>query len=200
MDQLPRLTRSDMFGSHFGETGMDYAEMHKKLEEGSGGERLRSCNSLMKKVLQQEGSRDVSAQLFVALARACGLGARLVTSLQPVPWRAEKVAVKKMSGSKGRTVASRQGNGADNDDSEEEEMEEVPIPGTPDGNGKAPVKGKGKKPTVRAAGQRRLQDPADLYRLRAPRPPTQKVGGPSKPKPKKKEGEWSQTRLTKWPS
>ena len=133
------------------------------MAENSGGERLRSPNSLMKKLLQQEGSRDVMAQLFVALARACGLGARLVTSLQALPWRAEKHSTpKKKSGAgrKGKTLASRQGDGPASSD--EEDLEEVPIPDeqTP------PRKG----PPVRAAGRRRHQDPADVYRLRPPRP------------------------------
>ncbi|WVQ73331.1 hypothetical protein IAR50_002899 [Cryptococcus sp. DSM 104548] len=148
------------------------------LEQECGGERLRSINSLMKKALQQEGSRDVSAQLFVSLARAAGLGARLVTSLQAVPWKAEKAGTKKKkpqgAGKGGRTVASRQGMGEDDDDDEDEdEMEEVPIPGVPDGE---------KKSNTRGAGKRRLKDPADLYRLRKYRPPPQKVGSKRKVK------------------
>jgi xeroderma pigmentosum group C-complementing protein len=42
---------------------------------------------LMKHALQQQGSRDVSAQLFTALCRALGIPARLVVSLQSVPWQ-----------------------------------------------------------------------------------------------------------------
>ncbi|EIW67502.1 hypothetical protein TREMEDRAFT_33288, partial [Tremella mesenterica DSM 1558] len=137
----------------------------EQIGEGAGGERLRSVNSLMKKALQQEGSRDVSAQLFVALARACGLGTRLVYSIQAVPWRAEKSLVKKKptgAGSGGKTVASRQGNGDDEDRTAgETELAEKEVLGS-----KMEESGK----PIRAAGKRRLQDPADLYRLRKQKP------------------------------
>ncbi|KAK8858825.1 hypothetical protein IAR55_003055 [Kwoniella newhampshirensis] len=197
VDQLPRLTRADFSASSFASQGKgkgkakeEEAQYLEKLEQGANGERLRSVNSLMKKALQQEGSRDVSAQLFVALARACGLGARLVVSLQAVPWRAEKIVQKKKPGAGrgGRTVASRQGNGpaSDDDDEDDEELEEVPIPGLDiEENGASAKKPKN---TVRAAGQRRLQDPADLYRLRKVKLPPQKVGtAVSKPKAKVKQ-------------
>ncbi|KAK4687165.1 xeroderma pigmentosum group C-complementing protein, partial [Tremellales sp. Uapishka_1] len=184
VDTLPRLTRSD-FAPRFGgydkgkeKEEEDYVE---KVAEGAGGERLRSVNSLMKKVLQQEGSRDVSAQLFVAMARACGLGARLVVSLQAVPWRAEKVVVKKVrtgAGKGGRTVASRQGVGEQDQDSDEESMEEVPIPEVGEKEKIQARRG------MRGAGPRRLQDPADLYRLRPTKPALQTVGKSTKPKKK----------------
>lgn len=191
MKQLPRLTRADFTPNHFvvkqKGKGKDKEEdeLFEKLGEGAGGERLRSVNSLMKKALQQEGSRDISAQLFVSLARACGLGVRLVCSLQAVPWRAEKVANKKKPGAGrgGRTVASRQGNGPESeeeDDDEEDEMEEVPIPGEEDS--------KQPKTNIRGAGTRRLQDPADLYRLRKAKPAPQKVGV-SKPRARAKQGQ-----------
>nr|XP_018262096.1 uncharacterized protein I303_05111 [Kwoniella dejecticola CBS 10117]OBR84254.1 hypothetical protein I303_05111 [Kwoniella dejecticola CBS 10117] len=187
IDQLPKLARADLTPGHYlAQSKEKVKEREDALESmsvGSGAEKLRSVNSLMKKALQQEGSRDVSAQLFVALARACGLGVRLVTSLQVVPWRAEKVVHKKKPGAGrgGRTVASRQGMGPNSDEEEEEEdeFEEVPIPGQD-----AP---KERKNNVRAGGTRRLQDPTDLYRLRAPKPPPQTVGKPSKPKSKAKQ-------------
>ena len=150
---------------------------------------------MMKKVLQQEGSRDVSAQLFVTLARACGLGVRLVASLQAVPWRAEKVVAKKKPGAGrgGRTLASRQGNGpaSEEEESDEDEMEQVLIPGSgvedvvpPEVTEKLPTT----QGRVRAAGKRRLQDPADLYRLRKAKPTPQKVGTSMKPNAKSKQG------------
>ena len=143
----------------------------------------------MKKVLQQEGSRDISAQLFVSLARACGLGARLVVSLQPVPWRAEKVAPKKKAGAGrgGKSRASRQGDGEpSNEEESEEEMEEVPIPDPAnEAGGPGEVIKKIKNKPIRGAGRRRHQDPADMYRLRKPAP--QKLGTAPKPK-KRKEG------------
>lgn len=161
-------------------------ELSEQLAFGFGAERLRSVNSLMKKALQQEGSRDVSAQLFVALARACGLGVRLVTSLQAVPWRAEKVATKKKAvgaGRGGRTLASRQGLGDGDEDDDEDEMEEVLIP---DDQGK--YVGVAKNNT-RGAGSRRLEDPADLYRLRKYKPPPRKLGSPAKSKPRASQSE-----------
>ena len=51
-------------------------------------ETIRSPNSLMKHALMRNGSRDVSAQLFTALCRGLGIPARLVVSLQSVPWQA----------------------------------------------------------------------------------------------------------------
>jgi xeroderma pigmentosum group C-complementing protein len=125
------------------------------LEDAFGGERLRSINSMMKKALQQEGSRDVSAQLFLSLARACGLGARLVASLQPVPWRAEKAAPKPK-----RTRAARQGMGTE-PFSGEDELEEVPISAPPGSDEKF-----------------------NPFKLRKPRPAPQTPGGKTR-KPKR---------------
>ncbi|WVF68799.1 hypothetical protein IAT40_003571 [Kwoniella sp. CBS 6097] len=188
IDQLPKLTRADLTPGHFiSDTKEKSKERQDTLDQmsiGSGEEKLRSVNSLMKKALQQEGSRDVSAQLFVSLARSCGLGARLVVSLQPVPWRAEKVVHKKKPGAGrgGRSLASRQGMGPESDgedDEDEDEFEEVPMPGSEEK--KTP------KSNVRAAGVRRMQDPADLYRLRPSKPAPPKVGTPSKRRPKTKQ-------------
>ena len=58
------------------------------LEEELGGEVIRTEKSLMKHALMRCGSRDVSAQLFTALCRALDIPARLVVSLQSVPWQA----------------------------------------------------------------------------------------------------------------
>ncbi|KAF8955950.1 hypothetical protein BDZ97DRAFT_1854167 [Flammula alnicola] len=44
--------------------------------------------SLMKHALMRSGSRDTSAQLFTALCRGLGIPARLVVSVQSVPWQA----------------------------------------------------------------------------------------------------------------
>jgi len=59
------------------------------LEEmlGYEVERVRGPKSLMKHALNRSGSRDVSAQLFTSACRALGLPARLVVSLQSVPWQ-----------------------------------------------------------------------------------------------------------------
>ncbi|KAJ7213931.1 hypothetical protein GGX14DRAFT_518886 [Mycena pura] len=51
------------------------------------GECIRGPTSLMKHALMQRGTRDTSAQLFTALCRGLGIPARLVVSLQSVPWQ-----------------------------------------------------------------------------------------------------------------
>ncbi|KIK96449.1 hypothetical protein PAXRUDRAFT_138437 [Paxillus rubicundulus Ve08.2h10] len=102
-----------------------------------GSERIRSVNSLMKHALMQTGSRDTSSQLFTALCRALDIPARLVVSLQSVPWqsRVRTSAVRK-TGSKGKGKAPQtpvevQKKPAANDESE---MEEVDIsPSSPKG-------------------------------------------------------------------
>ncbi|KAF7314708.1 hypothetical protein MKEN_00944800 [Mycena kentingensis (nom. inval.)] len=58
------------------------------------GETIRGPKSLMKYSLKQRASRDTSAQLFTALCRGLGIPARLVCSLQSVPWQAPKPVYK----------------------------------------------------------------------------------------------------------
>jgi xeroderma pigmentosum group C-complementing protein len=65
---------------------MDVEVLQDVLDED--GEFIRSPKSLMKHALMAKGSRDTSAQLFTALCRALGIPARLVASLQSVPWQA----------------------------------------------------------------------------------------------------------------
>ncbi|KAI0345889.1 Rad4-domain-containing protein [Trametopsis cervina] len=136
-------------------------------EDGDEGEVVRSEKSLMKHALMRRGSRDVSAQLFTALCRALGIPARLVVSLQSMPWKANvgkpKPSAKKKPNNKGKQKA---------DEEQESDMEEVDIPsaggsksGFP-GNGQTmsgsstPVsdaKGKGKQkavPVIRLRGSR----------------------------------------------
>ena len=92
-------------------------------------------------------------------------------------------------------MASRQGDGpaSANEDTDEDDMEEVPIPAGKDAEGGPSEDGdkdkkKSQKGGVRGAGRRRLQDPADVYRLRPSKPTPQKVGAPPKAKPKAKQG------------
>jgi xeroderma pigmentosum group C-complementing protein len=197
VDKLPKLTKADFLDTSFlnlasdklkGKGKAKEEEAEEKMEKisvNAGGERLRTVNSLMKKALKQEGSRDVSAILFVSLARACNLGVRLVTSLQPVPWRAEKQVAKKKptgAGKGGKSLASRQGNGDNTDEEDDEDdMEEVhiPLPEDEDG-GPGAVMGKVQKTKTRQAGRRRHLDPADVYRLRAPKPAPKTTTTPKK--------------------
>ena len=65
---------------------MDLEAMEDALD--IQGEQIRTPNSLMKHALMRSGSRDTSAQLFTALCRGLGIPARLVVSLQSVPWQA----------------------------------------------------------------------------------------------------------------
>ncbi|TIA90880.1 hypothetical protein E3P81_02336 [Wallemia ichthyophaga] len=68
-------------------------ELNKKrkakgtVDDNDQYEVIRSEKSLQKRALQMKGSRDMSAQLFTALCRALNVPARLVTSLQAVPYR-----------------------------------------------------------------------------------------------------------------
>lgn len=80
-----------------------YAEMQDELNKKRKGksvanseqyEVIRSEKSLQKRALQMMGSRDMSAQLFTALCRALNVPARLVTSLQAVPYRVQSQPTK----------------------------------------------------------------------------------------------------------
>lgn len=51
------------------------------------GESITSSVELLQKLVNQSGCRDTSAELFVAVIRSLGFDARLVCSLQPVPYR-----------------------------------------------------------------------------------------------------------------
>ena len=72
------------------------------------GERIDGLKDFLKIAKTCEGSRDVGAQLFVALIRGLGLEARLVASLQPVGfgWGKSEVATgkKKKENTKSRIV------------------------------------------------------------------------------------------------
>lgn len=68
----------------------------KDVEEG--GERIENISEIRKLAKKCEGSRDVGAQLFVALLRGLGLETRMVANLQPVGFgwsRAEEANAKK---------------------------------------------------------------------------------------------------------
>ena len=90
------------------------------LFEDDQAEIVRSAKSLMKHALMRSGSRDVSSQLFTALCRALGIPARLVVSLQSVPWqtnvgRSKTPAKKKASNTKGKGVAPREAEDSSDD-------------------------------------------------------------------------------------
>ncbi|KAI0064088.1 Rad4-domain-containing protein [Artomyces pyxidatus] len=116
-------------------------------EDEDEGELIRSEKSLMKHALQRFGSRDVSAQLFTALCRALGIPARLVVSLQSVPWQASvgkpKTASKSRKGKEKATDSDAQDNEED-DDMEEVEISEFPGDGQRIDGGGTTSKGKAK--------------------------------------------------------
>ncbi|KAJ7572407.1 hypothetical protein C8J56DRAFT_771598 [Mycena floridula] len=58
------------------------------------------------KSLMRAGSRDIGAQLFIALCRGLGIPARLVVSLQSVPWQASIGKPKPKSSRKGKEKAT----------------------------------------------------------------------------------------------
>lgn len=104
-------------------------------DDDDENEIIRSSKSLMKHALMGSGSRDVSAQLFTALCRALGIPARLVVSLQSVPWQAGIGKPKVIGGgnTKGKAKAG------DIEDDIEDDMAEMDVPRL-----SADVKGKGK--------------------------------------------------------
>lgn len=96
----------------------------QQLLETSLGESIQGPKSLMRRVVEKRGSKDISAQLFTALCRALGIPARLVFSLQGVDWKPEKGGGKKKLDAEG-----------------EEGDDEI---SSSKGKGKAKLKGKGK--------------------------------------------------------
>jgi xeroderma pigmentosum group C-complementing protein len=84
---------------------------------------VRSAKSLMKHALMRSGSRDVSSQLFTALCRALGIPARLVVSLQSVPWQTNVGRSKTPAKHKGKSVELHDAE----DNSEDLDMEGVSV-------------------------------------------------------------------------
>jgi xeroderma pigmentosum group C-complementing protein len=146
------------------------------FDEDEDIEIIRSEKSLMKHVLQRSGSRDVSAQLFTALCRAHGIPARLVVSLQSVPWQTKvgqpksKPTTKKGKSKAGQTASLLEGGYEDEEDSIEGAGSSASFPGGGERlDGEMPkVKGKtAPKPVVRLRKQR-----PKGQTLRAARPPS----------------------------
>jgi len=120
------------------------------------GELIRSSKSLMKHALMRTGSRDTSAQLFTALCRGLGIPARLVVSLQSMPWQAgvgkPKPRYQKKSKGQGKTKDNE--NNVEGEEGEND-LEEVEIPGPAFASvSGADVKGKGKAKAFMGEGQR----------------------------------------------
>lgn len=113
------------------------------LEDIIGGEPeiIRGPKSLMKHALNRSGSRDVSSQLFTSLCRALGIPARLVVSLQSMPW--------KSSAGKPKPTYARKGKGKQKavNGKEEGELNAVSV-------SKADLKGKGRSLAFQGEGSR----------------------------------------------
>lgn len=118
-EEIQRLLKSDDY-----EFDENYELAYTSLE---GYEIIKTPKSLMKHALMRNGSRDVSAQLFTALCRALDIPARLVVSLQSVPWQAN-AGKSKPNGKK----KSKPDTSVDSDS----DMEEVVIPAVRDAKGK----------------------------------------------------------------
>jgi xeroderma pigmentosum group C-complementing protein len=128
--------------------GKQRAEDSEDDEDDGNGEVLHSVKSLMKHALLQRGSRDVSSQLFTALCRALGIPARLVVSLQSVPWQTGIGKPKPSSTKRKKKTTS------DDDAAVVAGSTELSRAGTPD------IKGKGK--AIFPAGGQRLDGSATL--------------------------------------
>lgn len=121
-----------------------------ELLEDEEDEIVRTEKSLMKHALMRGGSRDISAQLFTSLCRALGIPARLIVSLQSVPWQASvgkpkpRTTGKRKKDTKGKGK-EKAAEGSDAEDAEE--IEEVEIP-------KDNLKGKGRDNSFMGEGQR----------------------------------------------
>ncbi|KAI0352597.1 Rad4-domain-containing protein [Trametes cingulata] len=184
---------------------------------GIEGERIRSAKSLMKHALMRRGSRDTSAQLFTALCRALGIPARLVVSLQSVPWQAgvgkpkptgkkkTKVTENGDIKGKGKAKATEVANGVDED---EDDMEEVSIPGssavsTPRGRSPFPKGGHrfdGSSPATSGQDKAR-KNTAPIIRLRKSR--GQKLGSAAtsegeRPRPRERTPDPTTTAPVFW--
>ena len=139
---------------HLGEQDVVDVDMLGDEEES---EIIHTPKSMMKHALMRAGSRDMSAQLFTSLCRALGIPARLVVSLQSVPWQAgvgkpkpKWKGIKRDVKGKGKERAVED---TDEEDETEDEMEEVHIPST-----SLDVKGKGKARDTSFMGEGRRLD------------------------------------------
>ncbi|EJC98123.1 Rad4-domain-containing protein [Fomitiporia mediterranea MF3/22] len=158
--------------------------------EDDESEVVRSSKSLMKHALKCRGSRDVSSQLFTALCRALGIPARLVVSLQSVPWQAgtgKLKSTKKKNSRKGKEKAGipsnseAQGSNLENEDVEDDDMEEIQIPDFRDEKDVFPGEGQSlssgmSTPSIK--GKEKML-PKNVIKLRKSKSTGQKLGSSS---------------------
>jgi xeroderma pigmentosum group C-complementing protein len=164
------------FLSQDNDAAMDLETLQDAFDDD--GEIIRSPKSLMKHALMQSGSRDTSAQLFTALCRGLGIPARLVVSLQSVPWQAgvgkpKPTYINRKKKAKAKEEVQEPEDGAGEDQSDEGDLEEVDIPGSDPVSG-SDVKGKKKEKAFTGVGQRLDGKPI---------PKSEKAKGKEKAKP-----------------
>ncbi|KAM0748756.1 Rad4-domain-containing protein [Meredithblackwellia eburnea MCA 4105] len=82
----------------------------------SSGEPINSVQSLMKHVVNHNGSRDMSAQLFTCACRALDIPARLIFSLQPADWKAPSASAKSWKKKRGDSGKQSEGEAVSTDD------------------------------------------------------------------------------------
>lgn len=167
------------------------------LEEEEDSEVIRTPKSLMKHALMRSGSRDTSAQLFTALCRALDIPARLVVSLQSVPWQAG-VGKPKTNG-KRKDVKDKGKEKAVEDEGEDvnDDDDLMDIPSTT-----VDIKGKGKarddsfmgegrrldgKGTVDGKGKGK-EKAKPIIKLRKQKPKGNVLGSSSSPAPRQESG------------
>lgn len=144
------------------------------IDDNEDVEVIRTEKSLMKHALQHSGTRDVSAQLFTALCRSLGIPARLVCSLQSVPWQASVGRPKASAKPKGKGKAAARPEVENDDDVMEVDVGSFPGDGARlDG---AKGKGKAKAPAPPAVKLRKSKSKGQ--RLGSARPPGKGVPWP----------------------
>ena len=111
----------DVTGKGKGKALPEDVDPLEDLFEDDEIEIVRSGKSLMKHALMRSGSRDVSSQLFTTLCRALGIPARLVVSLQSVPWQTNVGRSKTPAKHKGKSVELHDAEG------NSEDMERVNV-------------------------------------------------------------------------
>ncbi|KAI0373881.1 Rad4-domain-containing protein [Pilatotrama ljubarskyi] len=211
----PGPQRSDPKGKGKARAVEDDDDEDDEERYGIEGERMRSVKSLMKHALMRRGSRDTSAQLFTALCRALGIPARLVVSLQSVPWQAG-VGKPKPTGKKrakppqenGDVKGKGRAKATGGDDEDDDDMEEVSIPGssavsTPRGRSPFPVGGKrldGSSPATSGRDKAKKKAPP-VIRLRKSR--GQKLGSAAtseaeRPRPRERTPDPTTTAPVFW--
>lgn len=127
------------------------------------GERIEGVQSFRKLAKICEGSRDVGAQLFIALIRGLGLECRLVASLQPVGfgWSKNEEASARKKYARKRKVSSL-ANHDDTSDTDEDSNGGEKVKTTPQSKSKAKVLEKGVLKKISSKSRGAKDAPIDI--------------------------------------